>query len=244
MKRTAGVAGTACACVVLAGCGGAPVDDRPVVRIEQAAKPAAIPLGQFLPTADELSVALGTGPNGFMGQLVQGGADMLLGGVGNGEAVPLDCVSTAYQLQKSVYGASPVQSVASSSWAGGGFDGPPVSGYFGVVQMAGAGAAAEFFAATTDKWRRCNGRTVALQHAAPGAAEVSRISAVTFDQRVVSASVLHVSGAEGSPPGLRALGVVGDCIVDIELSDPRAVAGTQPAVGVTQLILDKIAAQR
>lgn len=245
MKRPAGIAGAVCACVALAGCAGAPVDDRPVVRIEQAAKPLpAVPLGQFLPTADELSAVLGTGPNGFMGPQVQGGTDMLLRNVGDAEAVPLDCVSTAYRLQKIVYDASPVRSVASGSWTGGGFDGPPVSAYFGVVQMASTGAAQEFFAATADKWRRCNGQTVALQHATPGADEISRISEVTFDERVVSASVLHASAATASPPGMRALGVFGDCIVDVELADPRGVGGAHPAVGVAQLILDKVAAQR
>lgn len=244
-NRVATIAGMAVACVALAGCAGAPVDDRPVVHIIEAAQPStAIALGQFLPSAAELSATLGTGPNGFMGQLVEGGADMLLSGVDDAQASPPDCVSTAYRLERVVFDASPVQSVASNSWAGGGFDAAPVSGFFGVVQMASVADAQEFFAATTDKWRRCNGQTVALQQPGQGAGELSRISDVAFDQRVVSASVLHASGATGSPPAMRALGVMGDCIVDVELSDPRAAGGTEPVVGVTQLILDKISSLR
>ena len=169
-KRVVSIAGMVGVCVALAGCSAAPVDHRPVVRIVEAAQPSvAIPLGQFLPSTQELSATLGTGPNGFMGQLVEGDADMLLQTIGAAQATPLDCVSTAYRLQKVVYDASPVRSVASSSWAGGGFDGPPVSGFFGVVQMTSAAGAQEFFATLTDRWRRCNGQTVVLQQPGQGA---------------------------------------------------------------------------
>lgn len=232
-------------CFVVAGCAGAPVDNRPVVRIVEAAQPSvAVPLGQFLPNAREMSTTLGTGPNSFMGQLVEGDEDMLLRNVDEVQATPAHCVSTAYRLQKSVYDAGPVQSVASNSWAGGGFDGPPVSGFFGVVQMASTADAEEFFATITDNWRRCNGQTVALRHPGAGTDELSRVSDVAFDERVVSAIVLHASGDTGSATTVRALGVAGDCIVDVEITDPRGTAAAQPAAGVAELMLDKIAAQR
>jgi hypothetical protein len=240
-RKLAAVAG---ACVVLAGCAGAPVDDRPVVRIVDVARPApAIPLGHFLPSAQELSTALSTGPNGFTGQLVEGGADMLLRSVGDADATPPDCVGAAYRLQEAVYDGSPVQSVATNSWAGGGFDGPPVTGFFGVVQMANPVAAQELFATMTDRWRRCNGQTVARRQGG----ELSRITDVAFDRRVVSAHVLHTSA--GAAPasastGMRAVGMAGDCIVEVELTDPRATTGTQSAVGVADLILNKITTQR
>ncbi|HEY9265667.1 MAG TPA: sensor domain-containing protein, partial [Mycobacterium sp.] len=209
--RTVTTAAALGACVALAGCSGAPVDERPVVRIVEAAQPSqATPLGQFLPSTEELAATLGTGPDGFAGQLVEGDAEMLLRNVTGAEATPPDCVGTAYRLQEIVYGASPVQSVTSSSWAGGDFSGPPVSASFGVVQMASAADAEEFFAATTGDWRRCNGQTVVVQH--PGTVDqVSRISDVGFDRRVVSANVLHASGASASPPAMRALGLVNDC---------------------------------
>lgn len=239
-RRAVGIAGMVGVCVALAGCSATPVDERPVVRIVEAAQPSvAIPLGQFLPSAQELSATLGTGPDGFMGQLVEGDADMLLRSVGAAQAAPLDCVGTAYRLQQVVYDAGQVQSVASSSWAGGRFDGPPVSGFFGIVQMASAADAQEFFATMADKWRRCNGQTVVLQQPGQGAEELSRITEVAFDQRVVSATVLHASDS-----AMRALGVAGDCIVDVEITDPRSVGGAQPAVGVAGLILDKVSALR
>lgn len=241
-KRLAAVAATV---GVLAGCAGTPVEKRPVIRMVEAAQPlVAIPLGQFLPNAQELSAVLATGPNGFMGQVVEGGDDMLLRNVGDAAAKPLDCVSTAYRLQKVVYDSGPVRSVASSSWAGGGFEGPPVSGFFGVVQMASAADAREFFATTTDKWRRCNGQTVALVQPGQGADEVSRIADVAFGHQTVSATVLHASVGTAAVGVSRALGVAGDCIVDVEITDPRAPGDLRPATGVAELILDKISARR
>lgn len=242
MKR--GVASAAGVCAVLAGCAGAPgvpADNRPVVRIEPAARPAvAIPLTPFLPDAPELAQTLATGPDGMLGPAVEGGAEVLLRSVGDGQATPADCVSTAYRLQQAVYGARPVLAVASNSWAGGGFDAAPVSGFFGIVQMASAGEARDFFATISEQWRRCNGQTVALQHPDPGAGELSRITGVDFGDRVVSADVLHVSAGTGAPTAMRALGVAGDCIVDVELIDPRTRGDTRGAVQVASLLLDKI----
>ncbi|KWX66284.1 sensor domain-containing protein [Mycobacterium sp. NAZ190054] len=244
-KRAAAAVGVACACVALSGCAGAPVDDRPVVRIAEAARPStAVPLGPFLPTAHELSTILATGPNGLLGRPVEGDADVLLRSVADAQVTPAECVSAAYRMQDIVYDTSPVQSVASNTWAGGGFDGPPVSGFFGVVQMADHAAAQEFFASLTDQWRRCNGQTVAMQAAAPGAGEMSRVTGVSFGDRVVSANVLHASGGTGSPTGMRAVGLAGDCIVEVEVVDPRDPADAQQAVAVADVILDKIAAVR
>lgn len=238
-------AGIAVAGFAVAGCAAAPVDDRPVVHIVEAARPSpAIPLGPFLPTAAELATVLGTGPNSLMGPPVEGDDDVLLSSVADAQAQPAECVSAAYRLQEIVYDASPVQSVASNTWAGGGFDGPPVSGFFGVVQMASATDAQEFFASVTDQWRRCNGQTVAVQLPAHGADELSRITDVAFDDHVISANVLHASGGSGSPTGLRAVGLAGDCIVEVELTDPRPAGHPQGAVEIADVIVDKIIAVR
>ncbi|MGD9622488.1 MAG: sensor domain-containing protein [Mycolicibacterium sp.] len=246
-RRVAGAAtGTAVAVLgaALVGCAGSQVDQRPVIRIVEAAQPlAAMPLGDFLPTMPELAAQLGTGPDGFLGQPVEGGAEMLLRNVDAAAAAPAECVSTAYRLQKVVYQVGPVRSVASGSWAGGGFEGPPVSGFFGIVQMASAAEAQTFFATMSDNWRRCNGRTVALQPG-PGAEELTRIADVALDARLVSANVLHASGGGAAVDVSRAIGLAGDCIVDVEITDPRASGEAAPAVRVAGLMLDKIAAGR
>lgn len=197
-------------------------------------------LDTVLPTADELSAALGVAPTGLMGQLVEGGPDTLLRGVDGTQATPVECVSPTYRLQQAVYGTSSVRSVASRSWAAGSVDGPALSGFFGVVQLAGPAQAQTFFAATASDWRDCDGRTLQLQRGA--ASEQSRITEVQADGRVVSAVVVHEAGHGGGQPIQRALGVAGDSIVDVEVTDIAGArsGGAAGAVDVAVLMLDKL----
>ncbi|BBY15184.1 sensor domain-containing protein [Mycolicibacterium litorale] len=230
----------AATCVFAAGCS-ATVDG---VAVEQA--PAAAPgparaLEVVLPTTDELSDALGIAPTGLMGQLVAGGADTLLRGVDRAEATPVECVSTTYRLQEAVYGASSVRSVASRSWAAGTVDGPALSGFFGVVQLASADEAQAFFAAAAQDWRDCDGRTMVLQRGGTAAGEQSRITDVRVDGPVVSAVVVHEAAGSGMPIQ-RALGVAGDSIVDVEVTDIAGAraGGAGGAVDVAALMLEKL----
>ena len=221
-------------CVVLAGCAPA-VDGASVVHIVDAAKPSASrSLDQVLPTVDELATTLGTG--GFIGQLVEGGSDMLLQGVGESDPTPSECVSPAYRLEKVVYQASPVRSVASQSWAGGDASGPTASGFFGVVQFASPDDAQTFFAASADKWHRCNGQTLVVHQPQHGADGLSRITDVAIDNRIVSAVVMRDAGSTIQ----RALGVASDCIVDVEITDGGN--GAAGAVKVANLMVQKIGA--
>ena len=79
----------ASACALLAACT-ATVDG--MATTSAGDKPTSS-LNQLLPTGEELSTTLKIGPDGFMGQLVEGGADTLLRGIGESEASPPDCVS-------------------------------------------------------------------------------------------------------------------------------------------------------
>ncbi len=227
----------AAACAVLAGCSSTPVDSAaPVVRIKEAAKPSVSrPLNQVLPAGDELTATMGVGP-GMSGQLVDGGAEMLLAGIGESDATPIECVSAGYRLQKVVYAASPVREVASQSWAGGDFSGPPLSAFFGAVKFATADDAQGFFAASADKWSRCNGQTLVLHQPEHGAEGVSRITDVVVDKTVISAVVLHDDGSTIQ----RALGVASDCVVDVEITDANRAGGAPGAVAVANLMLQKI----
>jgi hypothetical protein len=174
----------------------------------------------------------------MMGPFVKGGPDVLLASVGETDATPADCVSPTYRLQRVVYEAGPVQSVASQSWAGGMFDGPPVTGFFGVVQFSSEADAQAFFAASADKWHRCNGQTLVLNQPGPGARGTSRITDVTVDDQMVSAMVMHDAGSMTQ----RALGVAADCVVDVEVTDVNALGGPQGASEVANLMLEKVGA--
>jgi hypothetical protein len=235
MRSTRSTIAVLSVCAVLAGCS-SDVGRAPVVRIAEAAHPSVTRSSdQALPTGDELTTTLGVGP-GFTGQRVMGGADMLLQGVGESEATPIECVSAGYQLQKVVYQASPVREVASESWAGGDFNGPPVSGFFGVVKFASVDDAQAFFAASADKWRRCNGQTLVLHQVQHGADGSSRITDVLVEKTVISAVVLHDDGSLIQ----RALGLGSDCVVDVEITDADNGKGARRAVDVANLMLRKI----
>lgn len=236
MRSTRSTIAAVGACVALAGCSG-PVEGSPVVRVVDAAKPSvSLPAEQALPTLDELAITLGIG--GFFGQLVNGDADMLLQGVRESDATPSECVSATYRLQKVVYQASPVRSVASQSWAGGDPSGPSISGFFGVVKFATPDDAQAFFAASAEKWRRCNGQTMVLHQPEHGADGLSKIADVVIEPRTVSAVVMHPEGQTVQ----RALGVASDCIVDVEITNisDGGVAGAHDAVGVANLMQQKI----
>jgi|KBSSwiStaDraftv2_1062776.scaffolds.fasta_scaffold251493_2 hypothetical protein len=225
------------ACAVLAGCSSAAVESAPTVHITEAAKPSVSrALDQALPTTNELATILGTA--GFMGRPVKGGPEMLLAGVRESEATPLDCVSAGFRLEKIVYEANPVRTVASQSWIGGDQSGPSYSGFFGAVQFATPDDAQAFFAAAADKWHRCNGQTLVLHQPEHGADGLSRITDVVVDNKMVSAIVLHDNGSTIQ----RALGVASDCVVDVEVTNPPATNGGNAAgaVGVANLMLQKI----
>jgi len=237
MRSTRSTIAALSACAVLAGCSSAAVETAPTVRIAEAAKPSVSrALAQALPTTNELATILGTA--GFMGAPVTGGPEMLLAGVRESEATPLDCVSTGFRLEKIVYQANPVQSVASQSWIGGDQNGPTYSGFFGAVKFDSAGDAQAFLAATADKWHRCNGQTLVLHQPEHGADGVSRITDVSVVDRIVSAVVLHNDGSTVQ----RALGVASDCVVDVAVTNPPNVTGGDAAgaVGVANLMLQKI----
>ena len=222
---------------LVAGCSSTPVDGAPVVHIAEAAKPSVSrALDQVLPTVNELATILGTA--GYAGQLVKGGPEMLLQGVNESEATPIDCVSAGYRLEKIVYRASPVRSVASQSWVGGDQNGPSYSGFFGVVQFATPDDALAFFAASADKWHRCNGQTLVLHQPEHGADGLSRITDVGVDDSIVSAVVLHDNGSTIQ----RAIGVASDCVVDVEVTNPAGDSGTSVSggVGVANRMLQKI----
>jgi hypothetical protein len=235
MRSTALTAAVLSACVVLAACAAPTQDARPTVRIAEAVQPSPTrALEEILPSQEELAAILGS--TGMMGQRVQGGPDMLLANVSEADATPAECVSPTYRLQRVVYDAGPVQSVASQSWAGGSLDGPPVSGFFGVVQFSSEADAQAFFAASADKWYRCNGQTLVLNQPDHGAQRTSRITDVTVDGRMVSAMVMQDAGSMTQ----RALGVAADCVVDVEISDINSLSGPREASGVASLMLNKV----
>ena len=237
MRSTRSTIAALSACAVLAGCSSGSVESAPTVHIAEAAKPSVSrALDQVLPTTNELATILGTA--GFLGAPTKGGPEMLLAGLRESEATPLDCVSAGFRLEKIVYQANPVRTVASQSWIGGDQSGPSYSGFFGAVQFATGDDAKAFFAAAADKWHRCNGQTLVVHQPQHGADGLSRITDVVVDNNIVSAIVLHDDGSTIQ----RALGLASDCVVDVEVTNPASGSADSAAgaVGVANLMLQKI----
>src|ERR1044072_6248599 len=111
MRSTTRVGVALSVCAQLAACGAPVQGARPTVRLAEAVAPSpARALHPLLPTPGGLWCL---GPNGMMGQRVQGGPNMLIASVGEADATPADCVSPTYRLQRGVYDAGAVSAVAS-----------------------------------------------------------------------------------------------------------------------------------
>ena len=203
MRSTRSTIAALSACAVLAGCSSA---TSAALRSSASPRPPSLsvtrPSDQALPTGDELTTTLGVGP-GFTGQLVMGGADMLLQGVGESEATPIECVSAGYRLQKVVYAGQPDTRGGQSIVGWRRLHRPAVVRVLRGGQVREADDAQAFFAASADKWRRCNGQTLVLHQPEHGADGSSRITDVVVENKVISAVVLHDDGSMVQ----RALGV-------------------------------------
>lgn len=75
-----------------------------------------------------------------------------------------------------------------------------------------------------------------LQQPEHGAQGSSRVADVSVDDTMVSAVVMRDAGSTIQ----RALGVAGDCVVDVEITDVNQVSDAHGAVGVADLMLQKV----
>jgi hypothetical protein len=130
-----------------------------------------------------------------------------------------DCLGVAAMLQRSVYQPARVTGVAIESWLHAARSVKVISVKEGVVSFAAAADADALFAKFSEQWRKCAGTTLPL----PGSAV--RVTAKITDTRVadsvLAATVSMGLTVPGSDPAAvlegRALGVRGNCLVEVEL---------------------------
>ena len=165
------------ACAVLAGCG-APAADAPVVRIAEAAKPSPVrALDHVLPTARGVGrrprVRRHDGPTrqGWS-RHAAGGRRRIRGHAGRLRQPHLPVAEDRVRGQPGAGRGEPAVGQAATRTA------RRTSGFFGVVQFATPDDAQAFFAASADKWHRCNGQTLVLHQPEHGADGSSRITDV------------------------------------------------------------------
>ena len=130
-----------------------------------------------------------------------------------------DCLGVAVMLQRSVYQPARVKGVAIESWLHAARSVKVISVKEGVVSFPAAADADALFAKFSEQWRKCAGTTLPL----PGSAV--RVTAKITDTRVadsvLAATVSMGLTVPGSDPAAvlegRALGVRGNCLVEVEL---------------------------
>ena len=169
-----------------------------------------------------------------------------------GSAAPVDCLGVAEMLHQSVYLSGKVTDVAVENWQHAVMSAHLTGVKEGVVSLPTAADAKALFSRFAKQWRRCDGQTVLLPD------EVLRLKAkITNVQVAPSVLAGSVSIAFDSPgpdpasiPAERAIGVRGNCIVEVEVdffntsSRSRQESGVSnaTAVDVALVMMDRVSA--
>ncbi len=201
------------------------------------------PLQQVLPTADEVSAAVGN-PLDAVGTVTAGSIDVLPNGIRDSEgATPLDCLGAVTPLMRVVYEGGGVQAAAWRDYARLGAGLTVSSAEAGVVRLGSESEASRMFARFTTQWQSCEGTTVTLGTGGAGGLELT-VSAVKVDGPVLSAVIFSDAGDGTLYPTEHAVGVAADCIVDVDvaITDPvptqRIPAGR--AADLVRMMLSKV----
>jgi hypothetical protein len=169
-----------------------------------------------------------------------------------GSSLPVDCLGVAEMLHQSVYGASKVNDVAVETWRHAARPAQLTGIKEGVVSLATAADANALFSRFAQQWQRCDGHTVLLPD------EVFRLRAeITNVQVAPSVLAGTVSIAFDSPgqdsasiPAGRAIGVRGNCLVEVEVdyfnASNRSLQGSSitnaTAFDIVHVMMDRVSA--
>jgi PknH-like extracellular domain len=165
---------------------------------------------------------------------------------------PGDCLGVAATLQQGVYQSSNVKHVAIETWRHAAGSAAAIGVTEGVVSLPTAADAQALFAKFSQQWRKCDGTTIPLS------GTVFRLKATTTNVQVVdsivaasvSTSFASRSSDSASIPAGRAIGVRGNCLVEVEVTFfgntyPSGQGAADPhtsAVEIARNMLDKVAA--
>lgn len=219
-------------------------------------------LQQLLPTAEEVSAAVGN-PLDATGPAVSGSIDVLPDGIRDAsQATPLECLGAVTPLMRVVYedggadggtGGGADSGVLGAAWQDFARFGEAMtvsSAEAGVIRLESEAAAARMFARFVSQWRACDGVTVTLE-TGQGGLELTP-TGVRVDGPVLAVTV--VGGGDGGADGgggyptEHAVGVAGDYLVDVDVAitdpDPDKRVPASRAADLVRVMLDKIDAAR
>lgn len=174
-----------------------------------------------------------------------GGLDAMPNGLADESAAsPHECVGATRVTQRSVYQGASVQHFASKDfWTAA--SGPVMKVEEAVVVLASPADAQALFATFTSQWQACEGRTMTVLSgtASDGSNYVTTANDVRVADSVLSAVLLsdHSTGgwASSSP---RALGVKGNCIVEVDVSLYGVAPGENQLQGLDNAGVDVVKA--
>ena len=208
-----------------------------------AQRQQATGLEYVLPTTEQVASAVGnrldpTGPAVFGSiNLLPNGirkTDVLSSGIRDSrDAMSLDCLGAATPLMRVVYERGEVNAAAMLDFARFGAGVAVSNVHTGVVRFASDAEAARMFAAFVGQWRSCD-QTAVTAHLTPTAELSWTVTDVRVDGGILSATVVSTeSGGRSVFPAEHAIGVVADCIVDVDV----AVTGTaRPGTRAADLV--------
>ncbi|OBH38341.1 hypothetical protein A5692_00725 [Mycobacterium sp. E342] len=177
-----------------------------------------------------------------------------------GAVSPLNCIGVTSMMVKDAYQSGDVKNAARETWWN--LRGPAkvISVAEGVVALSSAGGAAALFQQFTQQWRDCDGTTVTIGRPSiitdrPAIVFSDTISDVRVTDSVVGATLSIDTQLPGLPstgprPEARALGVRGNCLVEVEVAFFGATnsrdEGTgdvhHSAIDIAHALMDKVSA--
>lgn len=161
---------------------------------------------------------------------------------------PTECLGVIYMTQKSVYQSAGVKNIATQLWQQEGDPATAADIAEGVIALPTRADANALFATFNDQWRHCDGKTVSVpsssfvENVVTNVRVADSVAAANVSKNPDAQSILH------AVPEVRALGVRGNCLVEVEvayvgtsaLSDPSP-AQTE-AVTIAHALMDKVSA--
>jgi PknH-like extracellular domain len=167
-------------------------------------------------------------------------------------SLPVGCLGVAEMLHQSVYGASEVNDVAVEAWRHAAGTGKLTSIKEGVVSLPTAADASALFAKFAQQWQSCDGHTVPLPDGVFRLrAEISNVQ-VAPSVLAGTVSIAFDSGRSdpASIPAGRAIGVRGNCLVEVEVdffnASSRSLQGSSvtnaTAFDIAHLMMERVSA--
>jgi hypothetical protein len=197
-----------------------------------------------LPTPEQVAQAVGN-PLNPTGPEITGSIELLPNGIRDAhDATPIDCLGAATPLMRVVYQQGDVRDVALRDFSAFGQGLTVSSAHTGVVRFVSDTDAARMFATFMTRWHACDNVDVDV-HITPNSALQWRVTDVRQAGGILFAVVL--SGGSGDQPAFpteHAVGLSGDCIVDVDVAvtaaDPARRVPATRALDLVRLMLENI----